>query len=385
MQIGAVHSGMQLLYLIYLTAILSLTCAAGTAASAAEAPPVPDWIRPLQEPRELPAGFKKPSLPDLLLLNDGSRIDTPARWMERRKEILEKWRRFLGDLPRPRCELAPEVLESTALKDSIRRDLLEIQVEPGVRMRCYLFTPPDKGPFPACVCLHSTTRETILQPAGLGAQPEKAFALDLARRGYVTIAPENFLWRYPVPEKKGKKVEGWEGIRGITRAFLEKYPGVKGMAKMIHDASRAVDYLCTLPQVRRDAIGAIGHSLGAKEVTYLMAFDGRLACGVSSEGGVAFEFTNYHDPWYLGPAIRKEGFNLYANEVVALIAPRPWLLIGGNSADGNKSWPWVASVLPVYRLLGSPAACGLFVHGKGHAVPPEARAIAFRWLDAHLK
>ncbi len=25
-----------------------------------------------------------------------------------------------------------------------------------------------------------------------------------------------------------------------------------------------------------------------------------------------------------------------------------------------------------------------FVHAEGHAVPPAARAIAFRWLDYHL-
>jgi hypothetical protein len=348
----------------------------------ADLPPVPDWIRQLQVPRP-PAGSGRAALePDLMKRSDGSRVAAPSDWKRRRREIHKKWLAFLGRLPEPRCELAPRILESKVIAGEITRTLLELQVEPEIRMRCYLFVPPGDGPFPACVCLHSTSNETIRQPAGLGAQPEKAFGLDLARRGYVTIAPENFLWCYPIPPKEGK---GWSGYHGRARALLEKYPGVKGMAKMVHDASRCVDYLLTLPSVRRNAIGAIGHSLGAKEVTYLMAFDERVACGVSSEGGVAFEFTNYHDPWYLGASIREEGFPLHAHEVVALIAPRPWLLIGGNSADGDKSWPWVAAALPIYRLLGAPGSCGLFVHGKGHAVPPGAREIAFRWLDHHLK
>ncbi len=364
-------------HVLFLMALYSFTCWAD-----GESISVPDWIRPLQETRKPSEGAGIPSLPDLLVGPDGSTINTPAQWRLAREKLRKEWRRFLGDLPRPRCELSPRTLETAAIDGSIQRTLLELQVEPGIWMRCYLFLPPGKEPFPACICLHSTTEETIRQPAGLGSQPEKAFALDLARRGYITIAPENFLWKYPVPVEVPA---GWKGYHAITREFLEKYPGVRGMAKMVHDASRAVDYLWTVPTVRKDAIGAIGHSLGAKEVTYLMAFDERVACGVSSEGGVAFEFTNYHDPWYLGSDIRKEGFGLRAHEVVALIAPRAWLLIGGNSADGNKSWPYVESVLPIYRLLGKTDACGLFVHEKGHAVPPEARVVAFRWLDYHLK
>jgi dienelactone hydrolase len=360
---------------------VGIVFACGAVAMASEKD-VPSWIKSLQAPRKRPTGASPPRVTDLLAAPDGTRIATAQAWREQRKRIDDKWVRFLGRLPEPRCPLDPKITERTALDGGIARKLLTIQVEPGIRMRCYLFVPPGEGPFPACVCLHSTSDETIRQPAGLGAQPEKAFALDLVKLGYVSIAPENFEWTYPGRPTTGKS---WDKFHAVARIFLAKYPGVKGMAKMIHDASRAVDYLCTLPMVRKDRIGAIGHSLGAKEVTYLMAFDERVVAGVSSEGGVAFEFTNYHDPWYLGPDIKKKGCDLYAHEVVALIAPRAWLLIGGNSADGDKSWPYVAPVLPIYKLLGHPANVGLYVHTKGHAMPPDARKIAFRWLDYHLR
>ena len=358
-------------------AFLPVVLWGGAACPADSGAPIPEWIRKLGEapPGSKVEGARRAG--DLLRAPGGARIETAAGWKEERARLARKWEAFLGRLPA--CELAPEIVERVELQDGIARTLLTLQVEPGIRMRCYLFVPPGEGPFPACVCLHSTTDETIRQPAGLGSQPEKAFALDLARRNYVTIAPENFLWCYP-----GEGGAGGSRYLRAAETFLARHPGVKGMAKMIHDASRSVDYLLTLPAVRRDAIGAIGHSLGAKEVTYLMAFDRRIACGVSSEGGVAFEFTNYHDPWYLGPAVREAGCDCRAEEVVALIAPRPWLLIGGGSADGEKSRPYVDAALPVYRLLGARDACGLFVHAEGHAVPPEARAIAFRWLDYHL-
>ncbi len=334
------------------------------------------------ETRPSPTAQGAAAVSDLCRAPDGTVIGTAPQWQAQRARIAAKWEAFLGRLPPPRCALEPRVVETTTLPGGIVRSLLTLQVEPGVRMRCYLFLPPGEGPCPACVCLHSTTDETIAQPAGLGKEPDKAFALDLAQRGYVTIAPENFLWRYPVPESVAREAKGYQAV---ARAFLEKYPGVKGMAKMVHDASCAVDYLRTLPRVNAGAIGAVGHSLGAKEVTYLMALDERVACGVSSEGGVAFEFTNYQDPWYLGPAVREPGFPLRAEEVPALIAPRAWLLIGGNSADGEKSRPYVAAVQPVWRVLGTPDACSLFVHDKGHAMPPEAREAAFKWLDRYLK
>ncbi len=108
-------------------------------------------------------------------------------------------------------------------------------------------------------------------------------------------------------------------------------------------------------------------------------------CGVSSEGGVGFDFSNYHDPWYLGETIRGENADLKAHEVVALIAPRAWLLIGGNSADGDKSWPYLERVLPIYHMLGADDAAGLYVHPHGHSMPASAREVAFRWLDHHLK
>jgi dienelactone hydrolase len=367
-----------------LTWIVGLLVALGVCAAtehAVGAGAVPEWIKALQTPRALAKDQKPPVLPDLLVAPDGSRITTADEWEGQRQLILNKWLRFLGQLPRRQCPLAPKEIETATVDGSITRKKLKLQVEPDLWMDCYLFVPSGKGPFPACVCLHPTTDETIREPAGLGTREGRSFALDLARRGYVTIAPENFEWYYPHPTT----AKGWDKFHAVAAAFRAKHPGVKGMAKMVYDASRSVDYLESLPMVRKDAIGAIGHSLGAKEVTYLMAFDERVVCGVSSEGGVAFEFTNYHDPWYLGPDIRKEGFNLYAHEVVALIAPRAWLLIGGNDTDGDKSWPYVEAVLPIYRMLHHPGAVGLFVHGKGHAVPPEAREIAFRWLDCSLK
>ena len=72
------------------------------------------------------------------------------------------------------------------------------------------------------------------------------------------------------------------------------------------------------------------------------------------------------------------------HELLALAAPRPFLLVGGNSADGNRGWPFIAAALRVYELYGRPARLGQFNHGKGHAVPPEAEERIEEWLLTYL-
>ena len=57
-----------------------------------------------------------------------------------------------------------------------------------------------------------------------------------------------------------------------------------------------------------------------------------------------------------------------------MAAPRAFLLIGGDSADGERSWPYVDAALPVWKLTGAPEAVGLFNHRRGHTFAPQARA-----------
>jgi predicted esterase len=168
------------------------------------------------------------------------------------------------------------------------------------------------------------------------------------------------------------------------KRFQARHPNSKGMAKMLFDAMVAVDLLASLPDVDPQRIGAVGHSLGAKEVLYVAALDERVRAAVSSEGGIGTRFSNWHDPWYLGEEIRRQGFSHEHHELLALAAPRAFLLLGGDSADGARSWPFIEAVLPVYALSGQPARVGLLHHSRGHTVPPDAAAKVYQWFETYL-
>jgi hypothetical protein len=330
----------------------------------------------LSEVQRAPADAPAPALPLRPLLADpqGKPIDRLEDWMTRREEIRGWWREFLG-----RLDLDPAYLPALEILSEdhvagVLRQRVKYQVEPGIVTEAYLLKPAGATNCPGVAVFHSTVAHSIRQPAGVEGKPEKAFGLELAKRGYVTFCPRNYLW----PDNH-RIVAGGEAER-----FAQRRPGVRGMAKMLWDARVAVNILAGLPEVDAQRMGAVGHSLGAKEVLYLAAFDERISVTVSSEGGVGTRFSNWDAPWYLGPEIRKATFDHEHHELLGLVAPRAFLLIGGDSADGNRSWPFIAEALRVYRLYGPTARIGLFNHQQGHAVPPEAEQRIYEWFETYL-
>jgi len=340
----------------------------------------PDWLEALQRPpAELPPDA--PKLPSLLVKPDGTRITTLDEWKERRSAIRAWWLEVLGDIGvdrshPPKIEvLSEEKLPADDWGVAVIRQLVRYEPEPGHPTEAYVIKPAKREEkVPGVVALHSTVDHSIHQPAGVKGAPEKFFGLKLARRGCVTISPRNYLW----PDNDHIDA------RGEASRFLERKPQCKGMAKMLHDALVAVDILAAMEEVDAERIGSVGHSLGAKETLYLAAFDERVKVTVSSEGGVGIRFSNWNDPWYLGGDVDREGFDHEHHELLALAAPRPFLLIGGDSADGDRSWPFIDRALEVYRLYGDPPLLAMLNHKKGHSVPPEAEAAIYKWFETWL-
>lgn len=299
---------------------------------------------------------------------------TEDGWLKERAIIERRWLGFLGRFPKMKPPLKARLLgtEETA---RFVRNKITYEAEPGVPVEAYLLVPSSgKRPFPAVVVFHSTVDYTIRQPAGLEGPADKHIGVHLAERGYIALCPQNYIWDYG----------GLKWADAVAKVKRD-HPDWKGMTKMILDGMRAVDYLCSLEYVDKERIGCIGHSLGGKEALFLAAFDPRIKVTVSSEGGIGQKFSNWEAEWYLGPDIRKPDFPLENDQVLALTAPRPFLLLGGDSADGDKSWPYILNVKPIYDLLGASDAIAFFNHKQGHAYPPEAQKRAYEWIDHWLK
>ena len=333
------------------------------------------WLDDVQRPPALPTDG--PNLGPLLIDDDGRKITTVKQWLRRRKTIRREWLDFLGVLKVDRNGAPSLTVIEEDRRDGVVRQRVSYEAEPGDTTEAYLLKPADAvGRRPGVVAFHSTVNHSIRQPAGVEGRAEKAFGLDLARRGYVVFCPRNYLW------VENSRISNDEAVA----RFRSRHPGSKGMAKMLFDGMVALDILASLPEVDPRRLAAVGHSLGGKEALYLAALDDRVRVAVSSEGGIGIGFSNWDAPWYLGQDVHHEDFRHEHHELLALIAPRPLLLLAGgvgDAADGPRSWPFVEAAMHVYRLYGGRPRIGLFDHGKGHCVPPEAQRRIYEWLDAY--
>jgi len=333
------------------------------------------WLKEVQKPPATTPKLPRPLAP-LVSESDLAAENALIRWKDCKNDLKKAWQEVLGpDLARPES-VHVEVLE-TEIIEKLTRKLIRYENEVGEFLTAYLLEPIEAtSPLPAIVALHATTNQTNKTIAGIGGTFDEQIGLRLAQQGFVVICPENFLWR------------GGMGYQEAVADFQKRYPNSLGMRKMLFDASRAIDIVASLPTVDSQKIGAVGHSLGAKEVLYLTALDERISAAVFSEGGIEFESTNWQAPWYLGPAVSDKTFPRNHHELIALIAPRPFLVLGGESsgaADGDRSWPYLQAAMPVYRLYGNTPRLGLLNHHQGHTVSDQSFERLAEWFECYLK
>jgi Dienelactone hydrolase family len=335
------------------------------------------WLAEVQRATQTPDEFDVGTLRPLLVDSQDRPICDHDTWLKKRAGLRAAWLAFLGPMPAAPANIDVTILRDDSLPDCSRKRI-RYECEPGLFVEAYLLRSTDPkftGPRPGIVALHQTTKNTIDEIAGLSGPESLQLGLKLARRGFIVICPRCFLW------------QDAPSLNAAVDQFRRRHSQTLGMHKMLYDASRAVDILAAQSDVDAERLGAVGHSLGAKEVLYLAAFDERIRAAVASEGGLAFKSTNWDAPWYLGPKIREADFERNHHELLALVAPRAFLVLGGETgpgaADGDRSWPLVSAALPVYRLFDNPPRLGLLNHGRGHAIPPEAFDRLAEWLEVY--
>ena len=290
-------------------------------------------------------------------------------------ELRAQWAGLLGPLPERPADARPRVLAQEFLADHVRT-LVGYATEDDSRTDAFVLAPhapPPPDGWPGVVVFHATSDNHILQPVGLADRPTRHLGIELVRMGFVVICPRNFIY----------------GYRGLTWTdavdeLARRRPGLTGMGKMLWDGIRALDVLAGWPGVDAARIGCAGHSLGAKEALYLAAFDPRVRAAVSSEGGVGLAMSNWDAPWYWGARFRDIPPGRDHHELLAMAAPRAFLLVGGGDADGEHSRPLADAARPAFEKAGAADRLALLVHDQGHDLPDAIRARCHDWLRHHL-
>lgn len=312
-------------------------------------------------------------------------IKNQVDWEKRRKQILSGFQKVSGNLPDRKNLPALDIrIKNSDEREKHIRQTIDFVSEKGDRTPCYLYIP--KGiaageKRPAIVALHPTNAIGKDVVDGLSKLPNRAYAKELADRGYIVIAPDYLSFgEYADYDFKDDRYSS-------------------GTMKALWNHMRCVDLLQARTDVDGEKIGTIGHSLGGHNAIFLGVMDQRVKVIVSSCGWTPFhdykggDITGWTSDRYMpdlrevyGLKVDQVPFDFY--ELVAALAPRAFF---SNSPlhDSNFDYRGIEKAAPlirnIYNLYDVPDKMRIAYPNAQHDFPPQVREESYRFLDQYLK
>ncbi|CAM3375787.1 S9 family peptidase [Aquirufa ecclesiirivi] len=322
-----------------------------------------------------------PQLPAVLQLNNGKTVDSKRSWNYHRKpEIVEDFEREIyGRIPdnippiswkmistenKTMAGFPVEVQKLIGTVENKRFPSISVQMEVTIGFRKDI-----KKAMPAMMEL------AWVFPPGMNRPPAPANEVPWTEQ--VIAKGWAFIQLNPTSVQADHGAGLKSGIIGLmNRGEFRKADDWGSLRAWAWGASKVLDYLETLPQIKYTHVGITGHSRYGKAAAVAMAFDSRFAIGYicsSGAGGLKLYRRNYGElienvaakneyHWMAGNFLKYAGplqwndIPIDAHELIALCAPRPiYIGVGGNGdswADPFGMYLAGKEASPVYELLG---------------------------------
>jgi len=309
-------------------------------------------------------------------------VKTLDDWNEKKSEYRRQLQEMLGLYPKPpKSNLQPTTTSKTE-SEQFTVERLYFQSMPHLYVTGDLYLP--KGltkPAPAIlyVCGHSKIKEKNISYGNkVGYQHHGEW---FARNGYVCLVIDSL---------ELGEIEGihhgtynldmwWWQSRGYTPAGVEAWNGI-----------RALDYLCSRPEVDPTRIGMTGRSGGGAYTWYVAALDDRVKVAAPIAGMTDLQnyvvdgcIEGHCDCMFMNNTYRWD-----YPQVAALISPRP-LLIGNSDKDSIFPLDGVyrlhEQVRRIYTLQGAAKNLGLLITEGPHKDTQDLQVPVFRWFNRFLK
>lgn len=327
------------------------------------------------------------SYTDLLIDDEGNKINTPRAWDDRRDLIKSEWMSIMGEWPQVISDNPLKRVDSVDC-DGFMRYTVEFQWLPGRVTRGYLLVPDDAEYSPAVITVFYEPETAV----GIGGKPLRDFALQLARRGFVTLSLGT-------------------AETTLAQTYSLYYPSVDSVSMqplntLAYAAANAFESLALESVVDSSRIGIMGHSYGGKWAMFASCLYDKFACAAWGDPGIVFDESkggnvNYWAPWYLGwysppwdnpwaPDGFKDARGVYnelksthdLHELHALMAPRPFFVSGGE-ADEVSRWKVLNHAVRLNRMLGYENRVGMS-NREGHSPTVEANEAVYDFFRAFL-
>jgi dienelactone hydrolase len=301
--------------------------------------------------------------------------------------IKDEWQDLLGRWPPLIENPQVEVLESHP-GEGFTKHRIRFRWTPAEQTTGYLLVPTKAGKHPAVVTVFYEPETAIGQ-----GKPNRDFALQLVKRGFVTLS-----------------IGTTEATQNKTYALY--YPSIDDakiapLSMLGYAAANAWHVLASRAEVDQDRIGIVGHSFGGKWAMFAACLFDEFACAAWSDPGIVFDDSrpsvNYWEPWYLGyhpkpwrprgmiskanparglyPILRADGRDLH--ELHVLMAPRPFLVSGG-SEDPTSRWQALNHTAHVNHMLGFKNRVAM-TNRPDHSPNDDSNAVIYAFFEHFLK
>jgi hypothetical protein len=375
------------------------------------------------------------TLPDPLIMADGTRVTTAEQWFQkRRSEILKLYQNEIyGRIPNNAPRVTWEVTETdTAAREGkavMKRVVGRMGDKPdGPRMNLTVYLPTEvSAPVPTLLSITfgfgagrpgpNANKKAGPAPSGAPKRPlfDGVGATLEHGWGYASLSYTDIQ-----PDRANQWTEGVIGQTlkpGQTQPAPDEWGTISAWAWGI---SRAIDYLETEKTLNPRQIAITGASRLGKTVLWAGAQDERVAAVfsvVSGEMGAALIRRDWGEtlddmaqnfPWQFAGNLQKyvgkwNDLPVDQHMLIALCAPRPVYVNGGLSdqwSDPKGEFLAMVAAGPVYRLLGkkdlgvtelppldAPVTGGdlaFHYHSGGHMAAPADWAAFFAFGDRHF-
>lgn len=366
---------------------------------------------PADVPRALPPG----KLPADKRLAEPKDLDgyfplaVPAsldQWQKRAEQVRRQVKVASGLWPMPESTPVNAVVHGRVDRNEYTVDRVYLESYPGHFVTGSLYMPKGRsGKLPAVLCPHGhwangrffedsivNARKQIVEGAerfvNSGRYPLQARCVQLARMGCI-VFHYDMIGRADSQQLSGDLIHGYGKIRpqmetadnwGFFSAQAElRLQSVMGL--QTYNSVRALDWLCSRPDVDASRIGVTGASGGGTQTFMLGAVDSRPAVAfpavmvsTAMQGGCTCENCSL---------LRIDTGNI---ELAGLFAPKPLGMTGADDWTKEIATKGLPELKQLYKLFGAEANVMArplvqFPHNYNYV----SRGVMYSWFNKHLK
>jgi len=312
-------------------------------------------------------------------------IRSPEEAEERRQAARQAFIEGIGGLPQSAEALNPVITSTLRLVD-MRIEQIIFESRPNTHVTCSMYIPDGlTAPAAAILFVCGHYDEGRMHPN------YQKVCRTIAAAGLIVLAMD--------PIGQGERSSFFDPVTGEQpiphsvaeheQAGAQCWPLGDGLARyFVHDIVRAVDYLCTRPEVDPQRIGITGNSGGGTQTSMAMLVEPRLAAAAPGTFIMSRETYMYagqaQDAEQIWPVMTAKGFD--HEDILLAMAPKPVIVLAAQydffPIEGTRRT--VERARRIWELLGQVDRLQLFEDRCEHCYSDKMAVAAAVFFAKHL-